>query len=37
MNYTLQNLDVYREAEFFSNEIWEIIDIWNYFLKDTIR
>ena len=36
MDYTLEKLDVYREAELFSDEIWEIVNTWSYFLKDTI-
>ncbi len=34
--YTLEKLDVYQEAEFFSDEIWVIVKRWDYFLKDTI-
>jgi four helix bundle protein len=34
--YTLEKLDVYREAELFSDEIWVIVNKWGYFLKDTI-
>lgn len=36
MEYTLEKLEVYNLAEFFSDEIWEIVDEWKIFLKDTI-
>ncbi len=34
--YTLGNLEVYNEAEKLSDEIWEIVQHWKYFEKDTI-
>jgi four helix bundle protein len=36
MNYTLENLDVYKLAESFSDKIWDIIQTFEYFTKDTI-
>jgi four helix bundle protein len=36
MDYTLEKLDVYNEAEFFSDKIWKIVESWYYFKKDTI-
>lgn len=36
MEYTLEKLEVYNMAEFFSDEIWKIVGGWNNFLKDTI-
>jgi four helix bundle protein len=36
MDYTLEKLDVYNEAEFFSDKIWKIVESWDYFKKDTI-
>jgi hypothetical protein len=34
--YTLEKLEVYQMAEEFSDEIWFIVEQWNYFKKDTI-
>ncbi len=36
MDYTLEKLEVYNIAEEFSDEIWNIVDEWKFFLKDTI-
>lgn len=36
MDYTLENLEVYKLAEAFSDEIWEIVAGWSLFHKDTI-
>lgn len=34
--YNLEDLEVYQLAETFSNEIWFIVNEWDYFAKDTI-
>jgi four helix bundle protein len=36
MDYTLEKLEVSNLAEVFSDEIWNIVDGWRIFLKDTI-
>jgi four helix bundle protein len=36
MEYTLENLEVYKLSENFSDEIWEIVGAWKFFEKDTI-
>lgn len=36
MDYTLEKLEVYNLAETFSDDIWNIVDGWKIFLKDTI-
>ncbi|MDX2046185.1 MAG: four helix bundle protein [Chitinophagaceae bacterium] len=36
MEYTLENLEVYKMAEAFSDEIWNIVAKWDIFKKDTI-
>lgn len=36
MEYTLEKLEVYQLAEAFSDIIWNIVDKWSFFLKDTI-
>jgi hypothetical protein len=36
MDYTLEKLEVYNLAEEFSDEIWDIVEGWKIFLKDTI-
>jgi four helix bundle protein len=36
MDYTLEKLKVYNLSEDFSDEIWEIVLEWDYFLKDTM-
>jgi four helix bundle protein len=36
MDYTLEKLEVYNLSETFSDEIWNIVDGWKMFLKDTI-
>lgn len=36
MDYTLEKLEVYNLADTFSDEIWNIVDGWKIFLKDTI-
>jgi hypothetical protein len=33
---TFQNLRVYRLSENLANEIWFIVQKWDYFAKDTI-
>src|SRR5579862_6513452 len=34
--YNLEDLEVYQLAERFGDEIWFVVDEWNYFAKDTI-
>jgi len=34
--YTLENLEVYNEAEKFSDAVWEIVQRWKFFEKDTL-
>lgn len=36
MDYTLEKLEVYNLSEAISVEIWEIVDSWKIFVKDTI-
>lgn len=36
MEYTLEKLKVYQLAELFSDEIWFLVEKWDYFKKDTI-
>ncbi|MBS4044480.1 MAG: four helix bundle protein [Chitinophagaceae bacterium] len=36
MDYTLENLDVYKQAESFSDKIWNMVQSFDYFTKDTI-
>lgn len=36
MEYTLEKLDVYNNAELFSDEIWLLVGKWDQFKKDTI-
>lgn len=36
MEFTLEKLDVYNTAELFSDKIWNAVDEWNQFQKDTI-
>jgi four helix bundle protein len=36
MEYTLEKLEVYQLSEAFSDIIWNLVDEWNYFQKDTI-
>ena len=36
MEYTLEKLEVYQQAEIFSDIIWNLVDKWSYFQKDTI-
>ena len=36
MDYTLENLEVYKLAESFSDKIWIIVESFDYFTKDTI-
>lgn len=36
MEYTLEKLEVYQLAEAFSDIIWDMVDGWNNFQKDTI-
>jgi four helix bundle protein len=33
---TFQNLRVYQLSEKLANEIWFIVEKWDYFVKDTI-
>ena len=35
-HHTLEDLEVYRLADSFSDEIWFIISEWDYFTKDTV-
>ena len=32
----LEDLIVYKESHDLGNEIWDIVDKWNYFQKDTV-
>jgi len=34
--YNLEDLEVYQLAESFSDEIWFIVNEWDYFAKDTV-
>ena len=34
--YNLEDLEVYQLAESFGDEIWFIVDEWEYFAKDTV-
>ena len=34
--YTLEDLEVYKLVESFSDEIWFIVHQWDYFSKDTV-
>jgi four helix bundle protein len=34
--YNLEDLEVYKLAEGFSNEVWVIVSGWDYFAKDTV-
>ena len=36
MEYTLEKLDVYNNAELFTDEIWLLVIKWDQFKKDTI-
>jgi len=36
MEYTLEKLEVYQLAEIFSDVIWNLVDGWSNFKKDTI-
>jgi four helix bundle protein len=36
MEYTLEKPEVYLLAESFSDEIWFLVEKWDYFIKDTI-
>lgn len=36
MDFVLETLEVYNQAEFFSDKIWAIVEKWDYFTKDTI-
>lgn len=36
MDYTLEKLEVYQLAESFSDEIWELVNSWNGFQRETI-
>jgi four helix bundle protein len=35
-HHTLEDLEVYRLADSFSDEIWFIVSEWDYFTKDTV-
>jgi four helix bundle protein len=34
--FNLDDLEVYRLAEAFSDEIWLVVEQWDYFAKDTV-
>src|SRR6201986_976748 len=34
--YNIEDLEVYQLAESFSDEVWFIVDTWDYFAKDTV-
>ena len=34
--YNLEDLEVYQLAESFGDEIWFIVNEWDYFVKDTV-
>jgi four helix bundle protein len=34
--YSLEDLEVYKLAESFSDEIWLIVSTWDHFAKDTV-
>lgn len=34
--YNLEDLEIYRLAEAFGDEIWLVVSGWNYFAKDTV-
>src|SRR5438067_157127 len=36
MAYILEDLELYKVSESFSDEIWEIVSAWKFFEKDTI-
>ena len=36
MSYRLEDLEIYKLAESFLDEIWAIVIKWDYFLKDTL-
>ena len=36
MEYTLEKPEVYQQAEIFSDIIWNVVDKWSQFQKDTI-
>jgi four helix bundle protein len=36
MEFTLEKLEVYNLAEKFSDNIWHLVDKWDFFKKDTI-
>ena len=36
MEYTLDKLEVYQQAEIFSDIVWNLVDKWNNFQRDTI-
>lgn len=36
MEYTLEKLEVYQLSEIFSDVIWDLVDTWNNFQKETI-
>ncbi|SEO46778.1 four helix bundle protein [Mucilaginibacter gossypiicola] len=35
-HHTLEDLEVYRLADSFSDEIWFLVSGWDYFTKDTV-
>ena len=37
MEYTLEKLEVYQQAETFSDIIWNLVDKWNQFQKDMAK
>lgn len=34
--HSLEDLEVYQLAEAFSDEIWSVVNNWDYFAKDTV-
>ena len=36
MEYTLDKLEVYQQAEIFSDVIWNLVESWTHFRRDTI-
>ncbi|RZK51111.1 MAG: four helix bundle protein [Pedobacter sp.] len=37
MSYNrIEDLEVYMLAEEFSNEVWDVLNKWDYFAKDTV-
>jgi len=36
MEYTLEKLEVYQLSETFSDDVWNIVETWDHFKKETI-